>query len=131
MSSTGNDGTSADFIVVANRLPVDLERLPDGQVSWKRSPGGLVSAIEPFLRSRSGAWVGWPGVPGEEVDPFGITEALSAGGVDVDGESLRGALVFMNGEEYTGPPPFDPLRMKRPANHPSFNEAFDLRSRGQ
>ncbi len=40
-----------------------------------------------------------------------ITEALSAGGVDVDGESLRGALVFMNGEEYTGPPPFDPLRM--------------------
>jgi trehalose 6-phosphate synthase len=70
VSNTGHDGTSADFIVVANRLPVDLERLPDGTVNWKRSPGGLVSAIEPFLRSRSGAWVGWPGVPGEEADPF-------------------------------------------------------------
>ena len=40
-----------------------------------------------------------------------ITEALAAGGVDVDRESRRGALVFMNGEEYAGPPPFDPLRM--------------------
>jgi len=40
-----------------------------------------------------------------------ITEALSAGGVDVDRESRRGALMFMNGEEYAGPPPFDPLRI--------------------
>src|SRR5437660_12668527 len=40
-----------------------------------------------------------------------ITEALAAGGVDVDRESRRGALVFMNGEEYAGPPPFDPLRL--------------------
>src|SRR5205807_8972339 len=40
-----------------------------------------------------------------------ITEALAAGGVDVDRESRRGALMFMNGEEYAGPPPFDPLRI--------------------
>jgi len=25
------------FVVVANRLPVDLERLPDGTSRWKRS----------------------------------------------------------------------------------------------
>ncbi|GAA3994176.1 trehalose-6-phosphate synthase [Allokutzneria multivorans] len=62
--------SKADFIVVANRLPVDLERLEDGTERWKRSPGGLVSALEPFLRSRSGAWVGWPGVPDVEVEPF-------------------------------------------------------------
>ncbi|GHF74286.1 trehalose 6-phosphate synthase [Amycolatopsis bartoniae] len=61
---------SADFVVVANRLPVDLERGPDGSQRWTASPGGLVSALEPFLRSRKGAWVGWPGVPGVEVDPF-------------------------------------------------------------
>jgi len=60
----------ADFIVVANRLPVDLERLPDGTERWKHSPGGLVSALAPFLRSHSGAWVGWPGVPDVEVDKF-------------------------------------------------------------
>ncbi|HET9255848.1 MAG TPA: trehalose-6-phosphate synthase, partial [Pseudonocardiaceae bacterium] len=59
-----------DFVVVANRLPVDLERLPDGTQRWKASPGGLVSAMEPFLRSRRGAWVGWPGVPGAEMEPI-------------------------------------------------------------
>ena len=41
----------SDFVVVANRLPVDLERLPDGTTRWKRSPGGLVTALEPFLRT--------------------------------------------------------------------------------
>jgi trehalose 6-phosphate synthase len=60
----------ADFVVVANRLPVDLEKLPDGSRRWKRSPGGLVTALEPMLRSREGAWVGWPGVPDVEVEPL-------------------------------------------------------------
>ncbi|GLE53004.1 alpha,alpha-trehalose-phosphate synthase (UDP-forming) [Mycobacterium montefiorense] len=59
---------NSDFVVVANRLPVDLERLPDGSTTWKRSPGGLVTALEPLLRRRRGAWVGWPGVVDEEVD---------------------------------------------------------------
>jgi trehalose 6-phosphate synthase len=48
----------AEFVVVANRLPVDLERAPDGSDNWKRSPGGLVTALEPILRTRQGAWVG-------------------------------------------------------------------------
>ena len=59
-----------DFVVVANRLPVDLDRSPDGGQRWTQSPGGLVSALEPFLRSRKGAWVGWPGVPDIEVEEF-------------------------------------------------------------
>src|SRR5437879_4803423 len=58
----------SDFVVVANRLPVDLERLPDGTTSWKRSPGGLITALEPLLRRRRGAWVGWPGVVDDVVD---------------------------------------------------------------
>ncbi len=58
----------SDFVVVANRLPVDLERLPDGTTTWKRSPGGLVTALEPLLRRRSGAWVGWPGVTDDVVE---------------------------------------------------------------
>ena len=61
---------AADFVVVANRLPVDLERLPDGTERWKHSPGGLVSALEPFLRARHGAWVGWPGLADADVEPF-------------------------------------------------------------
>ncbi|MPY81019.1 MAG: trehalose-6-phosphate synthase [Actinophytocola sp.] len=59
-----------DFLVVANRLPVDLERAAHGTQRWTQSPGGLVSALEPFLRSRKGAWIGWPGVPDVEVDQF-------------------------------------------------------------
>ncbi|OBJ68718.1 trehalose-6-phosphate synthase [Mycobacterium sp. 1274756.6] len=58
---TGPHGES-DFVVVANRLPIDMERHPDGTATWKRAPGGLVTALEPLLRRRRGAWVGWPGV---------------------------------------------------------------------
>ncbi|QFZ16392.1 alpha,alpha-trehalose-phosphate synthase (UDP-forming) [Saccharothrix syringae] len=68
MSSIGENG--AEFLVVANRLPVDLERLEDGTQRWKHSPGGLVSALEPFLRAHSGAWVGWPGIADAEVEAF-------------------------------------------------------------
>ncbi len=54
---------NSDFVVVANRLPVDMERLARRHApTWKRSPGGLVTALEPLLRRRRGAWVGWPGV---------------------------------------------------------------------
>jgi trehalose 6-phosphate synthase len=60
----------ADFVVVANRLPVDLEREPDGTEHWKRSPGGLVTALEPMLRSRMGVWVGRPGLADTGAEPF-------------------------------------------------------------
>lgn len=68
--SVSNASTGPEFVVVANRLPVDLERLPDGHSRWKRSPGGLVTALEPILRGNKGAWIGWAGVPDGEVEPF-------------------------------------------------------------
>lgn len=58
------------FVVVANRLPVDRVIGTDGEVSWRTSPGGLVTALEPVMRQRGGAWVGWHGAPDEELDPF-------------------------------------------------------------
>jgi len=63
-------GTGSDFVVVANRLPVDSVTLPSGEQSWKRSPGGLVTALDPIMRARDGAWVGWTGSPGETPAPF-------------------------------------------------------------
>ncbi|GAA1387398.1 trehalose-6-phosphate synthase [Pseudonocardia kongjuensis] len=74
--TSGEPVTAADLVVVANRLPVDYERRPDGSTGWKRSPGGLVTALEPTLRAREGAWVGWPGVPDVEVDPL-VEDGLS------------------------------------------------------
>jgi trehalose 6-phosphate synthase len=60
---------SSSFVVVANRLPVD--RIHDGNGSgWRTSPGGLVSALEPVLRSQDGVWVGWAGSPLDDYTPF-------------------------------------------------------------
>ncbi len=62
--------TTASFVVVANRLPVDRVENPDGSVDWRTSPGGLVTAFEPVMRMRQGAWVGWHGAADEELEPF-------------------------------------------------------------
>ncbi|MGV0790287.1 alpha,alpha-trehalose-phosphate synthase (UDP-forming) [Mycolicibacterium sp. XJ1819] len=73
MSPRGGDKAvsgESDFVVVANRLPIDMERLPDGTTTWKRSPGGLVTALEPLLRRQRGAWIGWPGVPDAGSEPI-------------------------------------------------------------
>ena len=58
------------FVVVANRLPVDEVVDVEGQRSWTRSPGGLVSALQPVVRRSGGAWVGWTGGAGEAHEPF-------------------------------------------------------------
>lgn len=72
-----SDVPGYDFVVVANRLPVDVTLGEDGQPTWTRSPGGLVTALAPVMASTAGAWVGWGGAPGLELDPF-----------DVDGTEL-------------------------------------------
>jgi trehalose 6-phosphate synthase len=57
-------------VVVANRLPVDQVTDADGSTRWQRSPGGLVTALEPFVAGRGGAWVGWSGSSGPAPEPF-------------------------------------------------------------
>ena len=54
-----------EFVVVANRLPVD--KVGD---HYEVSPGGLVAALAPVLRAREGCWVGWPGVADAAPEPF-------------------------------------------------------------
>ncbi|HEY5683920.1 MAG TPA: trehalose-6-phosphate synthase [Acidimicrobiia bacterium] len=53
--------------VVANRLPV---RFDEAKGEWEPSPGGLVAALAPVLRERSGRWVGWVGSPDRQDQPF-------------------------------------------------------------
>ncbi|RII40948.1 trehalose-6-phosphate synthase [Galactobacter valiniphilus] len=59
-----------DFVVVANRLPVDRVTLEDGTAAWRTSPGGLVSALHPLMQASTGAWVGWHGAENEVLEPF-------------------------------------------------------------
>lgn len=63
-------GHDNSFVVVANRLPVDLEIQPDGTRTWKASPGGLVTALSPVLEAEQGCWVGWPGITNDAPEPF-------------------------------------------------------------
>ena len=58
-----------DFVVVANRLPLDRTDTPDGVV-WQPSPGGLVSAVEPIMRRANGVWIGWTGAADEAPESF-------------------------------------------------------------
>ncbi|HEX6148304.1 alpha,alpha-trehalose-phosphate synthase (UDP-forming) [Nocardioides sp.] len=65
------DVTQSDqLVIVANRLPVDRVELPDGSPGWRRSPGGLVSAMDPVMRTRNGVWIGWPGGTETDLEPF-------------------------------------------------------------
>ncbi|WP_028046227.1 trehalose-6-phosphate synthase [Cellulomonas sp. URHE0023] len=72
-----SDVPGYDFVVIANRLPVDVSLDDAGEPTWTRSPGGLVTALAPVMASTSGAWVGWGGAADLELDPF-----------DVDGTEL-------------------------------------------
>ncbi|RBY92216.1 trehalose-6-phosphate synthase [Blastococcus sp. TBT05-19] len=87
-------------VVVANRLPVDQVTDPDGSTRWQRSPGGLVTALEPFVAGRGGAWVGWSGSAGEAPEPFEsggmqlIPVPLSEGEVDSYYEGMSNASLW-------------------------------------
>jgi trehalose 6-phosphate synthase len=61
----GGSVTPSSFVVVANRLPVD--EVSSG--SWRRSPGGLVTALHAVLAAQSGTWIGWTGSPSEPGQP--------------------------------------------------------------
>ena len=75
MNATSTDkaqhtSEKSSFLVVANRLPVDRSIDNEGNESWRTSPGGLVTALEPVMRKQGGAWVGWHGAPDETVESF-------------------------------------------------------------
>lgn len=53
--------------MVANRLPV--ERATRAGLRWQRSPGGLVSAMEPVVSKRGALWIGWDGSAGRAPAP--------------------------------------------------------------
>ena len=65
------DDARGTFVVVANRLPVDQVTTDEG-TEWRRSPGGLVTALRPILSGHRGVWVGWGGAPDVASEPFSL-----------------------------------------------------------
>ncbi len=61
---------TSQFVIIANRLPVDRVEQPDGSLGWRRSPGGLVTALDPVMRANDGVWIGWPGGTETHLEPF-------------------------------------------------------------
>ncbi|MBO1740431.1 alpha,alpha-trehalose-phosphate synthase (UDP-forming) [Leifsonia sp. TF02-11] len=72
MSTTSETAATETYelVIVSNRLPVDRVVDESGQASWRPSPGGLVTALQPVMRAEDGVWVGWAGVADEEIEPF-------------------------------------------------------------
>ena len=107
-------GVDHDFVVVANRLPVSVAEIRDGCVEWRRSPGGLVSALEPVVRRTDGVWVGWPGTADIAPDPWDtagmhlVGVPLSVDEVEQFYEGFCNATLWPLYHDVIAPPVFDP-----------------------
>ncbi|MGH3321171.1 MAG: alpha,alpha-trehalose-phosphate synthase (UDP-forming) [Streptosporangiaceae bacterium] len=106
-------GAKDSFVVVANRLPVDRVSGPDGEMTWRRSPGGLVSALGPIMRRDGGIWVGWAGVTGEPPEPLVegnmslVPVALSEGEVTLYYEGFSNSTLWPLYHDVIAPPVYD------------------------
>lgn len=97
---TADDPGDYAFLLVANRLPVDRVDVPDGVARWRRSPGGLVTALEPVMQRSDGAWLGWSGSAGEAPASFDadgihlVAVPLSAEEVEASYEGFANATLW-------------------------------------
>ncbi|MDJ0314566.1 trehalose-6-phosphate synthase [Arthrobacter sp. H35-D1] len=102
----------SDFVVVSNRLPVDRVSTEEGDGGWRRSPGGLVTALAPVMATQDGAWVGWHGAPDEELAPFHhenidlVPVPLSAEEVELYYEGFSNSTLWPLYHDVIAPPEF-------------------------
>jgi trehalose 6-phosphate synthase len=84
-------------IVLSNRGPVSQERGTDGTLRSRRSSGGLVTALEPLVRTCSATWVACGAQAGDY-------DATTTGSLDVRSATSRYRLrhVCLSKEEYRG-----------------------------
>ena len=112
ISSPVHHPGSSDFIVVSNRLPVDRVSAEESDDGWRRSPGGLVTALAPVMATRDGAWVGWHGAPDETLEPFHhenmdlIPVALSTEEVELYYEGFSNTTLWPLYHDVIAPPEF-------------------------
>jgi trehalose 6-phosphate synthase/phosphatase len=56
------------LIIVANRLPISIAKQEDG-FHIQESPGGLASGLAALPDSLKRLWLGWPGIPSDQLGP--------------------------------------------------------------
>ena len=66
------------LVIVSNREPYSI-KIKDELISLEKTPGGLISALEPMLKERGGIWICWEGAQKrvEEFDSLNELEAYS------------------------------------------------------
>ena len=74
--------------VVSNRLPAIVKQGENGPTIQSGS-GGLVTALDPVLRDRGGAWIGWLGIPAAEPETEALFEDLLARRAARSGYALK------------------------------------------
>ncbi|HET9173982.1 MAG TPA: bifunctional alpha,alpha-trehalose-phosphate synthase (UDP-forming)/trehalose-phosphatase [Candidatus Saccharimonadales bacterium] len=56
----------AQVIIVSNRLPVSVKKVGD-ELEFSASLGGLATGLSSYVQNRKNKWIGWPGIPSEEL----------------------------------------------------------------
>lgn len=64
-------------IIVANRLPIKLNKNAAGQYDFSTSEGGLATGLHSVHKSGNNIWIGWPGTEVENEQQFNVTQSLS------------------------------------------------------
>ncbi len=54
------------LLIVSNRLPVTVKKKED-EFEFSESIGGLATGLSSFYESRNSKWIGWSGIPSEEL----------------------------------------------------------------
>ncbi len=55
-------------IIVSNRLPVSVKKV-GGKLEYSRSVGGLATGMASLVLKNNTIWIGWPGIPDEDLTP--------------------------------------------------------------
>jgi trehalose 6-phosphate synthase len=86
-----NDFTK--LVVVSNRLPIVISKKED---KWqiKAGSGGLITALDPILKSHRSLWLGWPGCSedapfAELLDTFGEEQGYKLVGVPLSKHEIE------------------------------------------
>ncbi|HCE49752.1 MAG TPA: bifunctional alpha,alpha-trehalose-phosphate synthase (UDP-forming)/trehalose-phosphatase [Candidatus Jacksonbacteria bacterium] len=75
---------SERLVIISNRLPLNFSR-QDGKIKFTKSVGGLATGLSSYLASLRAnvpqakyLWVGWPGLPGDNLEVKGLEVSLHA-----------------------------------------------------